>query len=75
MSIIPIIRATQMLAVLLKAGFVIVRQAGSHVRLKNYATGKATTVALHSKDLTRKTITTILKQAEISVETFLKLLK
>jgi len=73
MSLVPIIRATQMISVLLKAGFVIVRQNGSHVRFKNYQTGKATTVSLHAKDLTRKMIMTILKQAGISVETFLKL--
>lgn len=75
MSIIPIIRAVQLLAVLARAGFVVVRQAGSHIRLKNYRTGRVTTVPVHSKDLTKKMTSTILKQAGISVSDFLKLLK
>jgi len=75
MSIIPIVRAIQPLAVLARAGFVVVRQTGSHIRLKNYRTGRTTTIPIHSKDLTRKMTSTILKQAGISVSKFLKLLK
>lgn len=74
MSIIPIITAKQILLLLLKAGFKIIGQKGSHIRLEHPITGKQTTVAMHAKDLSRGLITKILKQAEISVQEFLRLL-
>lgn len=75
MSIIPILKPKQMLAILLKAGFKIVGQKGSHIRLKHPFTNKATTVALHNTDFSRKMISQILKQAGLTISEFLKLLK
>jgi len=75
MSILPILRPKQLLAILLKAGFKIVRQKGSHIRLEHPLTGKSTTIALHAKDFSRKMISKILKQAGISIQEFLRLLK
>ena len=74
MSIIPIISAKEMVPILLKAGFKIIRQKGSHVRFHNPANGRSTTVAMHVGGLTRKIIKVILNQSDISVEEFLKLL-
>ncbi|MDO8474244.1 MAG: type II toxin-antitoxin system HicA family toxin [bacterium] len=74
MSIIPIITPRQILLLLLKAGLKIIGQKGSHIRLKHPVTGKQTTVAMHAKDLSRSLITTILKQAGISIQEFLRLL-
>lgn len=74
MSIIPILTPRQILLLLLKAGFKILAQKGSHIRLKHPATGKQTTVAMHAKDLSRSLITKILKQAGISIQEFLRLL-
>jgi len=74
MSIIPIITAKQLLSVLLKTGFQIARQKGSHIRLENIITKKSTTVPLHTGDLSRKMISQILKQAGVSVSDFLKIL-
>lgn len=75
MSIIPIINPAEMLRVLLKAGFIIVRTRGSHVLLKHPITKRATTVLMHSGDLFRRTIANTLKQAGLSVKEFLHLLR
>ncbi|MEK7541645.1 MAG: type II toxin-antitoxin system HicA family toxin [Patescibacteria group bacterium] len=75
MSIIPILTPARMLALLLKAGFRVIRQKGSHIRLAHPRTGRATTIAMHAKDLSRDLILKILKQAGISVKDFLALLK
>lgn len=75
MSIIPIISAARMIAVLLKAGFRIVRQTGSHIIFRNPVTLRKTVVAFHRRDLTRKMMKLILKQAGLSLDDFLRLLK
>lgn len=75
MSIIPILTPKRLLAIMLKAGFRIVRQKGSHIWLTNPITRKSTTIAMHTKDFSRKMITTILKQAGISIQELLRLLK
>lgn len=74
MSIIPILTAKQILLLLLKAGFKIIGQKGSHIRLEHPITGKQTTVAMHARDLSRRLLTKTLKQAGISIQEFLRLL-
>lgn len=73
MSIIPVFTARQMISLLLKAGFKILRQKGSHVRLQHQITKRATTVAMHVGTLSRDLATKILKQAGISVSEVLRL--
>ena len=46
-----------------KNGFIKISQNGSHVKMKNFKTGKQTTVPLHSKDLKKGLEDAILKQA------------
>lgn len=41
----------EMIRLLKKNGFIKISQNGSHVKMKNFKTGKQTTVPLHSKDL------------------------
>lgn len=74
MSLIPIIGVRVMLQVLLRSGFVVVRQVGSHLKLYHPLTKRSVTLAIHAGDLSRKMITTIIKQAGLSVIQFLKLL-
>ena len=73
MSIIPILAAREVLRRLLRAGFRIVSQKGSHIKLFNSISGRRTEIPMHPGDLGRKLITKILKQAEISVKNFLGL--
>lgn len=74
MSIIPILTPSELLLVLLKAGFKIIRQKGSHIRITHPVTGKSTTIAMHAKDFSRGMTLKILNQAGISTKEFLKLL-
>lgn len=76
MSVLPILTAAKILKALLRAGFVIVRQVGSHMQLKHPKDPRIlVTVAKHSRDLTRKSLASILKQAKLTTHEFLKLLR
>ena len=50
----------EMIRLLKKNGFIKISQNGSHVKMKNFKTGK---VPLHSKDLKKGLEDAILKQA------------
>lgn len=75
MSILPMLRAMVIVRALLKSGFVIMRQSGSHVSLRHlFDFTRFATVARHSKNISRKDLESILRQARISVDEFLRLL-
>lgn len=71
----PIVSAREMITILLKAGFRIIRQKGSHIRFHHPLTNKSTTIAMHAGGLTRKVIKQILSQSGISNKSFIELLK
>ncbi len=75
MSIVPIVSIARMVAVLLAAGFKVLRQKGSHRFFQHPITKKVTMVAIHPGDLNRTAIKTILKQAGISVDEFLRFIR
>lgn len=68
---LPALKPKDVVKKLKKLGFQIKRQTGSHARLI-HSDGRATTVAMHSRDLPKGTLRAILKQSEITVEEFLK---
>ena len=70
MSIVPILPAREVLRRLPRAGFRIVSQKGSHVKVHHPITEKHTEVPMHPGDLGRKLIGKILKQADIKPEEF-----
>ena len=74
MSIVPVVSIARMVAVLLAAGFKVLRQKGSHRFFQHPITKRVTMVAMHPGDLNRTAIKTILKQAGISLGEFLRLL-
>ena len=75
MSILPILTATKILQTLLRGGYYVARQTASHVQLKHLKNPRIlVTVARHNRDITRKTLASILKQSKLSVEEFLRLL-
>lgn len=72
---LPVVKASELLRVLLKAGFCKHHQVGSHIQLK-HADGRRTTIPYHpSKEITRKTLKAIIEDLNISVEDFTKLLR
>lgn len=56
-----------------KAGYVIDRQKGSHVILYNLKRERRLTIPLHVKDLPKGTLLSIIRQAGLTREEFLKL--
>ncbi|MEA3355479.1 MAG: type II toxin-antitoxin system HicA family toxin [Patescibacteria group bacterium] len=71
MAKLPAVRPKDVVKKLKKLGFQIKRQTGSHARLI-HSDGRATTVAMHSRDLPKGTLRAILRQSEITVGEFLK---
>ena len=65
-------RAREVLAKLLRAGFVEKRQSGSH-KILRHPDGRQTYVAMHSSDIPNGTFRSILKQARLSEEEFKQL--
>jgi predicted RNA binding protein YcfA (HicA-like mRNA interferase family) len=61
--------AREVLARLLRAGFVIKRQSGSHLVLR-HPDGRQTYVAMHPGDVPKGTFRSILRQAQITSDEF-----
>lgn len=76
MSLLPILKSKEVIKILLKAGFKILRQSGSHIRLQHVLNpARQTTVPLHNSDIPKWLLGKILKQAKINLKDFLSLLK
>jgi len=68
----PSLTPRQVAAALERAGFVRVRQTGSHAQ---YRKGNLTvTVPMHARDLRRGTLASIIRQARMTPEEFAKFL-
>ena len=75
MSIVPVIKAARLIPLLVRAGFRIIRQAGSHAHLEHIADrARKVTIPIHTKPLAKKTLFSILKQAGLTLQEFLKML-
>jgi predicted RNA binding protein YcfA (HicA-like mRNA interferase family) len=73
---LPQVNARETIAALLKAGFEVDRQAGGHVYLVDPERRRSTVVAEHGgRDVPVGTLHGILKQAGLTVEEFVALLK
>ena len=71
----PRVTASQIIRVLKKSGFVMARQSGSHMIYKN-ATGLRATVPFHgAKTLHPKVLKSIMREADLTVEKLVELLK
>ncbi|MBL7062557.1 MAG: type II toxin-antitoxin system HicA family toxin [Dehalococcoidia bacterium] len=76
MPSLPSIKGREVLRVLLKGGFYIHHQKGSHARLFHKDKPELrVTLPVHTKDLPERTLRRILKQADLTEEEFLTLLK
>lgn len=70
---IPSFKPRELIKRFERIGFVIDRQKGSHVILYNSIDGKRLTIPLHVKDIPKGTLLSIIKQAGLTREEFLKL--
>jgi len=73
MSSLPCISGHEAIAALERAGFSVIRQKGSHIILKRTVPFAQLVVPDH-KELDRGTLRAIIRQADLSVDEFLKLL-
>lgn len=71
---LPVISGLDVIKSLKKAGFIAIRQKGSHVRLEKFDGEKTIklTVPLHP-EMKKGTLLRIIKDAQLTVEEFLKL--
>jgi len=76
MSKVPSLNYDKVIKALQRDGWIVVRQKGSHIRLHKYTKDrkKLKLIVPAHKPIKRSTLSHILKQAELSVEEFLKLL-
>ncbi len=69
----PILSPKKIIKILKNFGFEKVSQKGSHVKYKNFHTGKIFIIPMHS-EISSGTLKSILEQANIELEQFLKYL-
>jgi len=75
MTRLPPIGADDVLRVLRKLGFYLVRQRGSHVRLK-HDDGRVVTVPVHrGRQIGQGLLRKILRDAELSREEFIRIMR
>ena len=74
MNKLPAVKPRRVIRALQKAGFVIHHVKGSHYSLKHPDTGRRVIVPYHNKELKPGTLDSIIKQAGLTREEFLKLL-
>ncbi|KKU03445.1 MAG: YcfA family protein [Candidatus Amesbacteria bacterium GW2011_GWA1_46_35] len=67
MSRLPSLKPREVLKILRQNGFVEKRQVGSHRQLFHPASKLRVTVPIHNRDLKRKTLISILRQAKVDI--------
>ena len=71
---LPLLPARKVVRALIRLGFYVDHQKRSHIVLKDEATKTKTIVVPNHPEIDRKTLKSILKQAEIDLDTFLEVL-
>lgn len=71
---LPVVKPKELIKALKKAGFIIDHISGSHYIMYNQDKTLRVSIPYHNKPLKRKTLTSILKDAQISVEDLKELL-
>lgn len=75
MTKVPVLKAPEVIRALRRAGFEVIRQKGSHMRLR-HSDGRVVTVPFHAgKDIAPGLLRKILRDIEMSVEEFTEHLK
>jgi len=71
---LPSLKPREVIAALEQAGFSIRRQTGSHAILFKPGIPRPISIPIHPKDLPRGTLRAIIRQADLKIDEFLKLL-
>jgi len=71
MTKLPLLKGQDLIAILKKHGFEVIRQSGSHVRMK-HPDGRVTTVPIHKgQNIGRGLLLKIMRDTELSVDDIL----
>jgi len=72
---LPVLKATELIRALERAGFQVIRQKGSHVRMK-HPDGRVVTVPVHpGQDIGRGLLRKVIRDAELTRDELVALLK
>lgn len=75
MSKLPRIPSSLALQALKRAGFYVYHQTGSHIQLRHYTKHNLrVTIPSSKRELAPKTLKTIIKQSDLTVQKFIELL-
>ena len=75
MSKVPSLRYTKVVRALQRDGWVVLRQRGSHIRMQKHSPDKTLKIVIPAhRPIKRSTLAHILKQAQLAVDAFLRLL-
>lgn len=74
MSKLPQVTPNKLIKFFVKQGFLIQRQVGSHARM-SHLDGRKITISIHNKPIAPGTFQSILKQANLTRDEFLKLFR
>ena len=69
----PAFKPKEVVSILQKLGFIRKRQTGSHLIMYSAKTGITIPIPMHTKDLGKGLLKSVIKNAESSEEEFLKL--
>lgn len=69
---LPVLTSKQVIRALKKAGFYVHHRRGSHAILKHPDRPLRVTVPVHNRDLKRRTLSSIIKQAGLTSDEFVK---
>lgn len=70
---LPTLKPREVIIALEKAGFLLKRQTGSHVILYKIGISRHISIPIHPGDMPKGTLRAIIRQANLTVEGFLKL--
>jgi predicted RNA binding protein YcfA (HicA-like mRNA interferase family) len=71
---LPVTKPREVIAALEKAGYGVKRQTGSHVVLYKPGVNRIITVPFHTSDMPPGTLRTIIRQANLTIDEFVRLL-
>ena len=71
---LPSVKPKEIIKLLNRLGYIEVRQTGSHKHFRKPGIPGIVTVAFHNKDIKQNTLRSIIRQAGLTVEEFLKLI-
>jgi predicted RNA binding protein YcfA (HicA-like mRNA interferase family) len=68
----PVLKPNEIITVLIKLGFVVVSQRGSHIKLRKEGKETRTVIIPNHYEVAKGTLKAILEQAGLTIEEFLR---